>query len=130
VKWVDVMEAVLAHLTADAGLTAALAGGAIRRHGTFIEPAVPSLAWITYGNVLDENTEVVPTQWDIFAQEIDQAIAIERRLRALLHRDTPQVIGGIPMWTQFVDARDHADPEPGRIHRSLDFRFEPAREDR
>lgn len=125
--WADTMEAVVSTLRADATLSA-IPGFMVLRQGEFTQPHVPSVAWMVYTDPEAENTDPIFVQIDVFADGLTQAVTIERRLRALLHSDTPQTLAGVRMWTLRLDARDHADPEPGRVHRSLDFQFEPARE--
>lgn len=125
-RWVEAVEAVLAALRADAGLSA-IPGLQIYRHGEHAKLRIPGIAWIVVSDVDDENTNPIRVQLDIFARGIDQALAIEGRLRALLQRDVPHTVSGMLMWTQLLESRDRADPEPGVIHRSLDFNLEPAR---
>lgn len=126
-RWVDAMQAVIDTLLADATLSA-ISGFRVFRHGEATAPQVPGIAWMVFSDLIEENTNPIRVQFDVFARGIDQALTIEGRLRAILHRDLPQALGGVLMWTQLLDARGHADPEPGVIHRSLDFNLEPARE--
>lgn len=121
-RWVEVIEAVIAWLTA----RAPLAGVPVRMHGEFTELRVPLVAWLIFSDRREENTNPIRVQFDIYAQGIDQALAIEAELRAL-HSDVPQTVGGVRMWATLDDARGDADPSPGVVHRSLDFIFEPAR---
>jgi hypothetical protein len=125
-RWDDASGAIITALAADSALTTALGGAYIIRNGEHNEFRVPLILWTVIWNRIDENTEPFLMQFDVYAKNINQYIEIERRMRRLLHRDIPQTIGGIPMFTQFEDARDHASVEDV-IHRSLDFRFEPAR---
>lgn len=122
-RWVEVMEAVLAHLAADP----ALDGVSLERWGEFDQPSIPSVSWLVFSDQIEELTNPIRAQFDIFANGIDQALAIEEAIRGL-HGDTPQTIQGVLMLAQLDDARGDADPAPGVIHRSLDFNFTPARE--
>lgn len=126
-RWVDALEAAIAALLADATLSA-IPGFSVRRRGEFTLQQVPSITWQAFSDEIAENTNPIEVQFDVFARGIDQALVLEGRLRAILHRDTPQTLGGVLMRTQLADARDHEDPEPGVVHRSLDFELEPARE--
>lgn len=124
-RWVDALDALLTDLAADATLSG-IAGFEILRHGEFVEPPLTAIAWAVFSDVPRENTQEVRVQIDVFARGLDEALAIEGRLRAR-HGDTPQTIQGVLMLLQLEDARDHEDPEPGRVHRSLDFHLEPTR---
>jgi len=121
------MGAVITALQNDATLSA-ISGFRIFRHGEFTEPHVPGVAWMVFSDRKEENTKEIRAQLDVFARGIDQALAIEDRIRTLLDRDVPQTLEGVLMWTTVDDARDHEDPEAGVIHRSLDLTLEPARE--
>jgi hypothetical protein len=125
VRWVDALNALLADLAADATLSA-IAGFEILRHGEFVEPPLSGIAWTVFSDISRENTQEVRVQLDVFARGLDEALTVEGRLRAR-HGDTPQTIQGLRMLVQLEDARDHNDPEPGRVHRSLDFHLEPTR---
>lgn len=122
-RWVEVMEAVIAELKADVGM----AGVAVLMHGEFSGLQVPSLAWLVYGDRREENTNPIRVQFDIYARGLDQTLTIESAVRRL-HGDTPRTIQGVRMWATLDDARGDAAPDPGVTHRSLDFIFEPARE--
>lgn len=126
--WVDALQAVLDALEADVELLEALEGANIYRNGEHNEYQVPGIYWTQFSDIREENTEPFSVQLDLFAKDFDQLIAMESRVRAILHRDVPQTLGEIKMWTQQTDARDHAYPSNDAVHRSLDFRFEPARE--
>ena len=126
-RWAEAMQAVIDALQGDATL-AAISGFRVIRHGEFTEPHVPSVAWMVFSDLKAENTKEIRAQLDVFARGIDQALTIEGRVRALLDRDVPQTLEGVLMWTSVEDARDHADPEAGVIHRSMDLTLEPARE--
>lgn len=125
--WAEGVQAVITTLEEDELLIAALGGVYIFRNGEHNEYRVPQILWSGVWSRIDENTEPFMVQIDVYANDINAYIAIERRLRRLLHRDTPQELQGILMFTQLDDARDHNDGEDV-IHRSLDFRFELARE--
>lgn len=122
-RWVEVMEAVIAELKADPDL----ASVPVLMHGEFTDLKVPSIAWLVYSDRREENTNPIRVQFDIYARGIDQALMIERSVRDL-HGDTPKTIQGVLMWAMLDDARGDAAPEPQVTHRSLDFIFEPARE--
>lgn len=137
----DVIQAFVAALEGDSALMALvgthpLTGAPnIFRAGANREPQIPSVEWRRVSDTLAENTEPMLFQFDVWAkagagrQAYSNAMAIEARLRAVLHRDGANLtLGGIPMLASLDDSRDHEDPEPGVVHTSLDFRFEPAKE--
>ena len=86
------------------------------------------MEWTLVGDTEDESFNPITVQLDYFARGVAQAATIERRIRQLTHRDTSRVLGTHRMWTRYLDSRNHDYPaEPGVVHRSLDFLFEPLR---
>lgn len=128
-RWVDALDAALAVLTADTELLAALGGAHVYRMGASREPRMPSVEWFVVSTAPGESTQVLRTQWDLWAPSMASALMIETRLRALLDHRRIATLGGVQMWVRLEDARDLPDPEPGVIHRLLEFVFEPVRED-
>lgn len=126
-KWDLALDAIVDRVKADAQLRTALGGPRIRETADG-KPEFPSVTYMIVSGPLRENTERMVMQWEFWARAETTARTIERRLRALLHRDLPELVGDMPMWLQLVDRRDHNDPEPGTVHRSLDFAFEFAKE--
>lgn len=125
-SWPVAIKAVITALEADPVL-GSIEGLSIYRHGEFTAPKVPGIAWIIVSDLKAENTNPIRVQLDVFARGLEQARAIEERLRAILDRDVPQTLQGVLMRTDLLDAQDQLDPEPGVTHRSLDFLFEPTR---
>lgn len=132
----DVIQAFVAALAADTALTTALGGANIFRAGANREPQIPSVEWRRLTDALDENTEPMLFQFDVWAKAggganaYANAMAIENRIRAVLNfNGRPVTIGGTLMRAGLDDARDHEDPEPGVVHNSLDIRFEPAKDE-
>lgn len=123
------MGAVVPHMADDSILRTTLGGAHVYRTGEFAAPRVPGIGWFLVSDTLEENTNEILVQIDLFATSMEQMIVMEGRVRALLHHDTVTTIQGVRMWAQLEGARDNADPEPGFVHRSMDFRFTPARED-
>lgn len=120
--------AVLARLESDAALVDLLGGVRIYRSGNNEDPQIPSVEYRVVSSPLRENTVRVLVQFDVWAYGLPGAKAIQDRLVALLHRDLPEEVEGVPMWLQYQDSRDNGDPDPRVVHRSVDFLFEPARE--
>lgn len=127
-RWDDAVRAAVARLEADATLTGLLGGAHVYRAGARRQPQIPSVEWFGITTRLEENTEPITVQFDIWARGYAAAVAIEGRLRALLHSDTPVDWAGLKLWSQYQDGRDHEDPEPGVVHRSVDYELKPARE--
>lgn len=81
--------------------------------------------------IIDRETELfnpITIQVDYWVRGVNRAAVIENRLRTLTHRDTSRVIGGMRMWTRYLDSRSHEyRAAEGVTHQSLDFLFEPLR---
>lgn len=126
-RWADALDALLTELLADDALTSALGGERIYRDGEHKRPEVPAVYWSVIDSNLEETSEPVLTQWDIFAPDIDSALAIEERLRRVLHWVGWKTVGGVSLASSYEDSRDHPEPDFDVIHRSLDFRHTPVR---
>lgn len=126
-KWLDALNALLDELLADEEFTDALEGANVFRDGEHSKPQVPGVYFSVISAGLDETSEPALTQWDIFARDIDQALAIETRLRRKLHWVGWRTLGGVSLASQYEESRDHPEPDFDVIHRSLDFRHTPVR---
>ncbi len=127
-RWADALGALLTDLLSDTALTTALAGTHIYRDGEHSTPQSRAVYFSVIRSGIEENVEGALTQWDIFAPDIDTALAIEARLRAKLDWLGWKLVGGVWLSSRYEEARDHPEPEFDVIHRSLDFRLEPALE--
>lgn len=126
--WDVVLEAWRALLLADTALTTALGGEHVNLAQASREVRVPSVDWSLVTDNETESWNPITVQVDIFAASLAQAITIERRIRLLTHRDVARDLGGHQVWTRYLDSRSHPyTEEPGTVHRSLDFQFEPLR---
>lgn len=124
--WDVVIAAWRSVLIADSALTTLLGGEHVYAGQAGRKVRVPSVEWITISDFETESFNPITVQADTFALDLDQAIAIERRVRLLTHRDVARSLGGHQMWTRYLDSRSHPYPdEPGVVHRSVDFQFEP-----
>lgn len=119
--------AIMPLLEADSQLTDELGGVHIYAQEASRPIVVPSVVWDLLSDELTELFNPIDTQWDYFARNRESAVVIERRLRALLHRDTRRVLAGINLSTVYQDSFTHDYPDPGVVHRSLRFRFEAPR---
>ena len=134
-RWDSVIAAAVAALEADAALVAALGGtAAIDDAYAIRDLVIPSVTWTLVSDVEGESLDRIVVQWDIWARPDGvnsarrNAATIERRIRHVLHADVFRTLGGIYMATLYEDGRDHGDPDPEVVHRSVDIRFEPVRE--
>jgi hypothetical protein len=89
---------------------------------------VPSVEWSLIGDREVSLFNPLTLQVDYWCRGMGRASTIEWRIRTLSHRDTSRVMGGIRLWTRYLDSRNHDYPaDPGVLHRSLDLQLEPLR---
>ena len=124
--WVNALNALLAEVLEDGAFVDALDGEHLYRDGEHSAPQRRAVYYSVLANTEEENTEPVLSQWDIYAPDMETALAIEARLRAKLHWNGWKDVGGVWLSSRYEDSRDHPEPEFDVIHRSLDFRHEPA----
>lgn len=127
-RWDDVARAVVAALNADAALTTALGGQHVYPASAAREVRIPSVEWFMVTDRYDESRNPMIMQIDLWAKGQAVAVTIEERIRAVLHSDVRRVFAGTDCETSYIESRSHDHPDPGVVHRSLDFRFEPVRE--
>lgn len=127
-RWDVVVPAVVAALEADAALIAELGGENIEHMESNEAREIPSIRYTMIYDTEEEVMNPIGVQVDYWARNIEQAFVIEKRIRTVLSTPVRRVFGGIEMLTQYVDGRDMDDPQPGVVHRSLDFRFEPVKQ--
>jgi hypothetical protein len=121
---------------------AAIFGDNIRLHGTWKldtpgqpdgSPPLPNVPLLELRLVSDlENELWAPTiiQWDIWVKTLPEAVRAERALRRLFHADSYVTIGGIEMWSEYLDG-DSSTATPDRdgfFGRAIRFRHTPLRE--
>ena len=126
-KWPSVVKDAVAALHLDGQLVAALGGEHVYPSQASRPVRIPSVEWTLVDNREDEVMEGVLVQFDYWAPSMAAAVAIEARIRAVLGSDVRRVFRGTEMATLYRDSRTHQYPEPGIVHRSLDFYFEPVR---
>jgi hypothetical protein len=126
----DVIKAVRQHIVDDDTITTILGGAHVYRAGTTRAVRVPSIEWLKVSSPLRENTQRVLLQLDLYGPTYDVTAQLEERLFELLNHDgRTVVIGGINMFAEYDDSRDHPDDATdGQVRQSIDFAFEPARE--
>ena len=124
-RWPDVVLAIIAEVEADAVLSALFPDGVHRAEDrNFV---VPSLVWSLISDVEDENFNPLRIQFDVFTRTDTEQAAAEAALRRLLHRDTPTVIGGVPMWSQYASRTNLGGLRDGIRGSASDFIFTPIR---
>lgn len=114
----------------DAALIRIMGTGKFITPGSASKPVtIPSIQYQMFSDIEEENFNPVQIQVDYWIKGIKAARAAERRLRLLTARDTSRVLGGIRMWTKYLDSRSHDYPaDPGVVHRSIDFEFSALKE--
>jgi hypothetical protein len=128
-RWPNLMlQGVLPILTGDAQLLAALGGSHIYTAQSVRPVRVPSVEWIIVGDFSEEVFNPLTLQLDFWAVGPAQAAVIEGRLRALLHRETRRLIGGISTTVRLDEAMTLQHPSPGVVARSLRFNMDPVRQ--
>ena len=126
-RWDDAIQAVLARLRADSALLAALGGDRITRADSSA-PQVPGVVYQVTSARRSENEETIFTRWDMRAATLEDLMAVEARLNANLDRQRPEMVEGLSMWPEFVDAWDVPETPAGTVHRTALFRFTVPRE--
>lgn len=128
--WDEILPLWVALLNGDAELVAELGGERIYPAQSARPVEIPSVEYtLPFSDVEEENFNPFTVQMDYWARGVPSAAVIERRIRAITHRDTAREIEGYRLWTQYQDSRSHEYPaELGVVHRSLDFRFTPLRD--
>lgn len=123
-RWDTVIPAVVvAPAVADATVQGVLGAGPgffMAGERTF---AVPSMRWTLIGNVEGELWEEALVQIDIWVRSMADLITLEGALRRLLHHETDVEIGGVKLWSKYVDSRPLNGAKDGTLARSLDFRL-------
>lgn len=134
-RWDVVIEAVRKALKADAALTSALGSGTIEPMESNVERRVPSIRYTLVTDFDEEVLNPIMLQIDYWALSRAKAVTIEGRIEAVLKKPlgTSFALTGIGetvrMGCELIERRDASDPQPGVVHRQLDFRFTPVRAD-
>lgn len=126
-RWDVVVAAVVKALRDDSALTAALGGGSIEPMESNVERRIPSVRYTLIGDFEEETLNPITVQIDYWALSKQKAVTIEKRIRTVLSARRRASFNGVSMWILYLDSRDMDDPQPGTVHRSLDFRCVPVR---
>lgn len=127
-KWPDGVQALLAEIDADAVVLGLLGGPEVYATTDIRQVRVPSVGYTVIVDTERENTDEFRVQWDWWIRGDDDLIALEKRLRELVTARIAEEVQGVWMWMEFLAARDHPYPDPGVRHRSMDVRYELARD--
>jgi hypothetical protein len=84
---------------------------------------VKSMRWMLIANPESENWEEALVQIDFWVRTLDDVRTLERALRRLLHHEVEITVGGITLWSKYVDSRPLGGATDGTLARSLDFRL-------
>ena len=125
--WDHVMVRVLAVIKGDTEL-ASIFGDHIRMTGTGAQQT-PGLEYMLIADSENELWAPAIFQFDLWTTSAVTARDAERRLRHLFHKDIPQEIGGLMLWTVYTDGSMLATPDRSNYTgRALRFTFTPLRE--
>lgn len=84
---------------------------------------VQSMRWTLVSNVEDENYEESLVQIDFWVRSIDDAVTLSAALRRLLHHEIEVTVGGIKLWSKYIESRPVRTARAGIVEGSLDFRL-------
>jgi hypothetical protein len=89
---------------------------------------VNSMRWTLIANTEGENYEESLVQIDFWVRSLANVRTLERALRRLLHHETEVTIGGLELWSKYIDSRPLTGATDGTLARALDFRLTYLRE--
>jgi hypothetical protein len=84
---------------------------------------VNSMRWTLIANTEGENYEESLVQIDFWVRSLAHVRTLERALRRLLHHETEVTVGGLELWSKYVDSRPLTGATDGTLARALDFRL-------
>lgn len=123
-RWDEVIPAcVVEPVLADADVVSALGTDPVFFMAGEREFSVPSMRWTLIANPEGENFEEALLQLDFWVRSVAQAVTLVRALRLLLHHEIEVTIGGIKLWSKYVDSRPVRTVRDGIVEGSLDFRL-------
>lgn len=130
--WDAVVPGALDRLAADAGVAQIMEDRIFLRTGGDNDPErrfeVPSIEAFVITDAEDEVENDLTVQVDIFTRTRADSVAVEKRVRALLHHDVPIQIAGRGVWSQMQDRR-RVPGTGGEIYGvSLDFLMQAVRD--
>lgn len=84
---------------------------------------VNSMRWTLIANTEGENWEESLIQVDFWVRRLADVLTLEAALRRLLHHEIELTVGGVTLWSKYVDSRPLGGATDGTIARALDFRL-------
>lgn len=125
--WDHVMKKVVAKIIADPELSA-IFGDSVRMAGVS-DQKVPVLEYTLIGDAESELWEPIVIQFDLWTKTAVIGRTAERLMRSRFHKDLPQTIDGVRLWTTYSDGSMLATPDRSSfVGRALRFHFTPLRE--
>lgn len=128
-KWDVVVAALVKLWRDDTQLMAALGSGTIEPTESNVERRIPGMRYTVIAENEEEILNPIILQVDYWTLSRVKGVTLERRLRWLTVTRWPVTINDVAMWVFLDDSRDAPDPQPGVLHRQLDFRCVPVRAD-
>lgn len=126
-RWPWLVEAWTARLLADPALLQLLGGRHLYAMGSTRAIRIPSVQYLVVTDREEETFAPVRVQVDCWARTLSLEAQIERRIRALTHRNVFQMLEGERVLMRYMDGRTMPSPRAGVVHRSLDFELEAVR---
>lgn len=87
------------------------------------EFGVQSMRWGLVSNVEGELYEESLVQLDFWVRSVAEAVTLMGALRRVLHHETEVEIGGLKLWSMFVEQRPIRTARDGIVEGSLDARL-------
>ena len=126
-RWPELLEAIANEAAADTVLDS-IYGDAIRQAGSG-KRIVPSLEHMLIADAEAEQWAPHTVQWDQWCDTQEKLVLSEEALMRLFNHDVPVVIGGIGLWSLFLEGDQLSAPDRDGVHgRAVRFRFTPIRE--
>jgi len=122
-RWDTVLPAVVAAISADSEVQSVLGNSPAFFMAGEREFKVNSMRWTLIANPESELWEEALVQFDFWVRSMSDVVTLAGALRRLLHQETETTIGGLKLWTKYVDSRPLMGAKDGTIAHSLDFRF-------
>lgn len=125
-RWPDVLLGVAGVAKVDSVLVP-IYGNAIRLQGADAH-TVPSLDLLLVSDQETELWEPIVIQWSQWTTSLDDLIASERRLRDLFVHEFATDVGGVTVFSEFLDGVALESPTRDNVHgRAIRIALEPLR---
>lgn len=114
---------IVAPVMADAGVKSVLGATPTVFMAGEREFSVPSMRWTLLANPESELWEDALVQLDFWVRTVAKAVTLAGALRLLLHQEIEVTVGGLKLWSKYVDSRPVRTARDGIVEGSLDFRL-------